>query len=537
MENSHNKLIMRKILILILLIIPFALNATTYYVKNGGSNGNTGLSDAQAWQTIAKINSTSFSPGDIISFNRGDMWREELIVPSSGTNGAYIIFNSYGTGANPKILGSLQLTTWTNTSGNLWRSSTSVVDPYVQNEASEIFFENNDGTKAWGSKQTTPTALYQWSWSANNITVYSTSDPSTAFKSIEVPQRESCVMLNKKNYLDFNGIDMLYSRWSGYGYDWTHNDMYEQYGLTIENSDIGYIGETINDGNTSNESGYGIEVVYDNMTIRNNTIHDCGRRSIAMDIYGSGYTAKNILVELNEFYDGFHTTGCDIDVGAGYTGSIDNITIRRNYFHEYSQSRNSEYSNYIFVQNNAVGSCTLTNLYIYDNIFKWQNAYSILMENAQSVYIYNNIFYDRNAINNWAPFVAVQGSSVATVKNNIFYMTVSAGVMLEKDTPGNVTSDYNYYHNCTISGTESHSLTGDPKIVSSSDFHLQLGSPAIGKGVSVAAVTVDYAGNSWSSPPSMGVYEYGSSPATATYLIVINGSVLVSGGKVVTITK
>lgn len=29
---------------------------TTYYVKNGGSDGADGLSDATAWETIGKVN-------------------------------------------------------------------------------------------------------------------------------------------------------------------------------------------------------------------------------------------------------------------------------------------------------------------------------------------------------------------------------------------------------------------------------------------------------------------------------------------------
>jgi hypothetical protein len=45
----------------------------TYYVdsENGDDNVN-GLSPETAWQTIAKVNSIDFNPGDSILFRRGE---------------------------------------------------------------------------------------------------------------------------------------------------------------------------------------------------------------------------------------------------------------------------------------------------------------------------------------------------------------------------------------------------------------------------------------------------------------------------------
>jgi hypothetical protein len=37
---------------------------TIYYIKIDGSDNQSGLSDASAWQTISKVNATTFSPGD-----------------------------------------------------------------------------------------------------------------------------------------------------------------------------------------------------------------------------------------------------------------------------------------------------------------------------------------------------------------------------------------------------------------------------------------------------------------------------------------
>lgn len=85
----------------------------TYYIKNGGSDSADGLSDANAWATIAKVNGLTFSAGDSILFAKGSIWREQLTVPSSGSSGNPIIFGAYGTGADPIINGSALI-------GNIW---------------------------------------------------------------------------------------------------------------------------------------------------------------------------------------------------------------------------------------------------------------------------------------------------------------------------------------------------------------------------------------------------------------------------------
>ena len=93
--------------------------SSTYYVSNTGSDAADGLTPATAWQTIAKVNSSTFTPGTTIRFKCNDTWREQLTVPSSGNDPHYITFTSYGEGAKPKILGSTEVTTWTQSHGNV----------------------------------------------------------------------------------------------------------------------------------------------------------------------------------------------------------------------------------------------------------------------------------------------------------------------------------------------------------------------------------------------------------------------------------
>jgi parallel beta-helix repeat protein len=92
---------------------------TTYYVDSvGGLDSNSGTDSGYPWQTVAKVNASSFNPGDSVLFKRGDVWREELTVSSSGTAGNLITFGAYGSGAMPIINGTNIVTRWSqSTSG------------------------------------------------------------------------------------------------------------------------------------------------------------------------------------------------------------------------------------------------------------------------------------------------------------------------------------------------------------------------------------------------------------------------------------
>ena len=72
------------------------LSGTTYYVSTSGSDSNPGTSSALPWATVAKVNATTFSPGDTILFERGDVWREALAASTDGTAASPITYAAYG---------------------------------------------------------------------------------------------------------------------------------------------------------------------------------------------------------------------------------------------------------------------------------------------------------------------------------------------------------------------------------------------------------------------------------------------------------
>lgn len=94
-----------------------------YYISTSGNNASAGTSPGTAWQTLAKLNSVTLNPGDVVNLNRGDTWNEPLPINQSGTAGNVILYGTYGTGAMPVITGFTNLTSWTNLGSNIWEAT------------------------------------------------------------------------------------------------------------------------------------------------------------------------------------------------------------------------------------------------------------------------------------------------------------------------------------------------------------------------------------------------------------------------------
>jgi hypothetical protein len=79
---------------------------TMYYLDCGaGSDSNAGTSTSTAWKTLAKVNSTTFAPGDSILVKRGTICAGSLQPLGSGNASAVIRLADYGTGTLPIIDG------------------------------------------------------------------------------------------------------------------------------------------------------------------------------------------------------------------------------------------------------------------------------------------------------------------------------------------------------------------------------------------------------------------------------------------------
>lgn len=80
--------------------------AVTYYVNAASGNDNgSGTNPGHAWRSLAKVDATTFAPGDRILFHAGQAWTGQLWPKGSGVPGRPISVGRYGPGAKPKIIG------------------------------------------------------------------------------------------------------------------------------------------------------------------------------------------------------------------------------------------------------------------------------------------------------------------------------------------------------------------------------------------------------------------------------------------------
>lgn len=87
---------------------------TDYFVdQTDGVDGGAGTSELTPWKTVAKVNGETFSAGDRIKWKNGELWREEVVVPNSGSSGSPITLEDYGIGAKAAFSGADIITTWT----------------------------------------------------------------------------------------------------------------------------------------------------------------------------------------------------------------------------------------------------------------------------------------------------------------------------------------------------------------------------------------------------------------------------------------
>jgi hypothetical protein len=82
--------------ILFLILLANPAWATNYFVKDDGDDAKDGLSDANAWKTIAKVNGFSFSAGDDVYFKCDDTWTTgSLSIDWVGTSGNRVVVGAY----------------------------------------------------------------------------------------------------------------------------------------------------------------------------------------------------------------------------------------------------------------------------------------------------------------------------------------------------------------------------------------------------------------------------------------------------------
>jgi hypothetical protein len=86
------------VLLLYCMMFGLSTRANTYFLSTSGNDNNSGLSIANAWQTIQKLNSINLQPGDSVLFEGGSSFTGNIYLDNSdaGTTLLPVYIGSYG---------------------------------------------------------------------------------------------------------------------------------------------------------------------------------------------------------------------------------------------------------------------------------------------------------------------------------------------------------------------------------------------------------------------------------------------------------
>jgi hypothetical protein len=103
---------------------PSGWTAEYFVDAAAGRDGNSGLSPAEAWQSIERVNQARLNAGDTVRLKAGSVWRESLLC-QSGAEGQPVTYTSFGEGPKPTLLASVDLCSpeaWVPDGGNIWKT-------------------------------------------------------------------------------------------------------------------------------------------------------------------------------------------------------------------------------------------------------------------------------------------------------------------------------------------------------------------------------------------------------------------------------
>jgi len=516
----------------------------SYYVDATlGDDSNPGT-QSQPWKTISKVNSSSFNPGDKIYFKRGEVWREQLTVPSSGEEGNPITFGAYGSGDKPIIsaLEEVPSEDWSGPDENGEYTYSTTTTCVVFAEDGEFIPEGVAGNLSPG----------EWDYDSDTDTLYykpSSGTPSD--HTTERGERSRAVLIDGKSY-----ITLVYLSLVGNNHPGAYKNCIDVLGtgsnIIIDSClvKIAYVcgivfGLDISNSRISNTevaqcSSRGIWVRGSNSIIRNCHVHHIGQGNLidSHDREGISVGGNGNIVESCIVHDCGHPSAGDDQSGWGILlyGGTGNNTVRYNTVYNIDHIGIGVFQSDDKVYYNVIHSCGIK-----ATADEGYFGGIRVKGNLSGVEIYNNVVYkchDNISTTNKhygagiLVFAAANETLTLTLKNNViaFNETNYDLVVQEMDATAeiNLTSDYNcfyrpdgakFYYNDSektfseyqaASGQDSHSISLDPSFVDpdNGDFHLKVGSPCIDAGVDVGLDRdFDYNPVPWGAGVDIGAFE------------------------------
>lgn len=485
-------------------------NQLTFYVSSvNGNDSNNGRSSGAPFKTLSKL-ASEISSNDIALLEKGSIFREVLHIDDDN-----VIVGVYGTGENPVILGSVNLSSignWSSVVGNIYKSENNIIDV----EPTVMLYDTNNGALHGNCTIVSNYVDLNEDWecwintSSDSVYTYlSTGNPGAIANGIELPTYSTygSVVYITGDYVTLENMTIRYSEddllkiYNSAGtrisdvllehaqenglFTSASNDLY------VDNMTVKYCGYQAHQTSSGAESVWistctdclieNSEIVYypnvgvnfwhtDNASIKNSYIHDSYKK-----VAWAG---------------GIYFDGCQD--GGAYYNNISNALVGINI--------NSEIAGYnstnIEIQNNVVEQayqpfhilCSLSSICAYD------------------INVSHNNFLQSEYDASYSPMIYWKYVDNLTFKDNIVRNnhTNSSGYLLSwnNGTTGYIDSDYNlwyseidrdhftlngaYYTSLSAfaSGTsnDTNSLYDDPMFVSGS-YYLLADSPGCGDGV------------------------------------------------------
>lgn len=535
-------------------------SATTYFVdSDSGEDRNNGTSPSMAWKTIARVNTTRFSPGDSVLFKRNQRWRDTLNIPSSGKPGFPVTFSAYGEGKNPVIMRTDEFSDWklleekgnNDTFAKIWVGQLSGVKNswgMVKDNARVLVLEQYSKVDV----HTIPDGYLYCPLNSGRCYFRNESGNPGA---VEIGARMEAIRIENKHDIIIDGIDVF-----GPGGRSTSGSAtgFTTVSIRGSSSDIAVKNMSISYGNSI---GITADRTTHNISYTNLDVHDNGGTGIYMNAqhgsitrcksYKNGqlksdigdrggigsFQGSDITVESNEVFLNGPTDGfADFEVSMVGTGPI---TIKNNYIHDCLQGciQIAEGGDNSLIAYNIISR--------YGSIHSKQRSSGHLSgirigggtSGSRGTRIYNNVIHGgqqpRSAYDA-ALYIGPYDNSGIMVSNNIFADNVNKDIFVLNNAK---LGDGQFSHNLfsTISGKlnwkepdaknlkhwqaitrqGNSSLVGAPLFVNASgefssvlDFALQAQSPAIDKGALVG-ITRDYNGATvpFGAAPDIGAFE------------------------------